>query len=286
MDSASRLDIEVLRNQLDTRFFAIGDRLLYQPVVDSTNVLAMRLAQERPDEGVVVLTDSQTAGKGRQGRRWIDVSGRNVLSSTLLRPLFPPHLLVMIASLAVVDAIAETCGVSATIKWPNDILAEDRKVAGILIETSHDQTGCMVAILGIGINVNGRIQELADHFPEQAALMATATTLETVCGHMVSREMLIAHMLGHIEADYLELQEEYTSTSSVSKETDRPISRLMRERWCSRLSTLGRTIQVRQGDEVVSGIAEDVDGNGELLLRRHSGELVSITWGDIGYPIG
>ena len=284
MDGASLLNIEVLRRQLDTRFFAIGDRLLYLPVVDSTNVLAMQLVHQRLDEGVVVLADSQTAGKGRQGRQWVDVSGCNVLASTLLRPLFPPHLLLMISSLAVVDAIAETCGVSTTIKWPNDILVENRKVAGILIETSHDQTGRTVAILGIGINVNGHIQELAEQ--SQASLVTTATTLETVCGHMVSRETLIAHLLRHIETDYLALQHEYMSTSSISKEQYRPISRLMRERWRSRLSTLGRTIQVRQGDTLVSGFAEDVDDNGELLLRGHSGELVSITWGDVGYPAG
>jgi len=284
LNGASLLNIEVLRRQLDTRFFAIGDRLLYLPVVDSTNVLAMQLVHQRLDEGVVVLADSQTAGKGRQGRQWVDVSGCNVLASTLLRPLFPPHLLLMISSLAVVDAIAETCGVSTTIKWPNDILVENRKVAGILIETSHDQTGRTVAILGIGINVNGHIQELAEQ--SQASLVTTATTLETVCGHMVSRETLIAHLLRHIETDYLALQHEYMSTSSISKEQYRPISRLMRERWRSRLSTLGRTIQVRQGDTLVSGFAEDVDDYGELLLRGHSGELVSITWGDVGYPAG
>lgn len=284
MDGASLLDIEVLRRLLDTQYFAIDDRLLYQPVVDSTNVLAMQLAHQRPDEGVVVLTDSQTAGKGRLGRHWVDVSGCNVLLSILLRPLFPPHLLLMISSLTVVDAIAETCGVSATIKWPNDILVENRKVAGILIETSHDQTGRMVAILGIGINVNGRVQELAEQ--AQASLMTTATTLEAVCGHMVSRETLIAHLLHRIEMDYLALQHEYMSSSPISKEQYVPISRLMRERWRSRLSTLGRAIQVQQGNALVSGFAEDVDDNGELLLRRHSGDLVSITWGDVGYPTG
>ena len=136
-----KLDVEGIQRQLETQFFGIGDKLLYLPTVTSTNTLAMQLAHERPEEGVVVLTDSQTAGKGRQGRRWVDVPGCNVLSSTLLRPLFPPHLLVMIASLAVVDTIAEICGLTATIKWPNDVLIRDRKVAGILIETSHDQYG-------------------------------------------------------------------------------------------------------------------------------------------------
>jgi biotin-[acetyl-CoA-carboxylase] ligase BirA-like protein len=111
-----------------------------------------------------VLTDNQTAGRGRQGRRWVDVPGRNVLSSLLLRPLFPPHLLVMLASLAVVDSIAETCHIHATIKWPNDVLIGERKVAGILIETSHDLVGRLVAVLGIGVNVNGRVEELSEYY--------------------------------------------------------------------------------------------------------------------------
>jgi BirA family transcriptional regulator, biotin operon repressor / biotin---[acetyl-CoA-carboxylase] ligase len=286
LESASRLDIEVLRSQLDTQVIGVGDRLIYLSVVDSTNSLAMRMAYERPDEGVVVLTDSQTAGRGRQGRSWLDLSGRNVLSSTLLRPFFPPHLLVMMTSLAVVNSIAEACGVSTTIKWPNDVLFEDRKVAGILIETSRDLTGRMVAIVGVGINVNGHIEDVAENFPAQAQLTETATTLEAVCGHVLSRETLVAHLLRHIEIDYLALQQEFMyHTSSVSAETYGPISRLIRERWRSRLSTLGRIIQVRQGDKVLSGVAEDVDDNGELLLRRHSGELVSVTWGDVGYPV-
>ena len=287
MESTSRLDIEVLRRQLETQFLGVGDRLIYLPVVDSTNSLAMQMAHERPDEGVVVLTDSQTQGRGRQGRRWIDVFGYNVLSSTLLRPSFPPHLLVMVASLAVVDAVAETCGLVTSIKWPNDILFEDRKVAGILIETSHDVTNRMVAVIGIGINVNGRIQDVAESFPAQAQLLTTATTLEEACGHSVSREILIARLLQYLETNYLALQEESQQTiSSVLVEMYGSASRGIREQWRSRLSTLGRVVQVRQGDTVVSGIAEDVDGNGELLLRRHSGELISITWGDVGYPVG
>jgi BirA family transcriptional regulator, biotin operon repressor / biotin---[acetyl-CoA-carboxylase] ligase len=241
--------------------------------------LALQLAHDRPEEGSVVLTDNQTAGKGRQGRRWVDVPGRNVLSSILLRPLFPPHLLVMLASLAVVDSIAETCHIHATIKWPNDVLVGERKVAGILIETSHDLVGRLVAVLGIGVNVNGRVEELS-YYVGQASLITTATTLETVYGHEVSREVFIARMLLHVEKSYLALQQESTSGRVISE----PASRLIRERWRGQLSTLGRTISVQQGDSKISGVAEDVNDNGELLLRRHSGEVVTITWGNVEYP--
>ena len=222
----------------------------------------------------MVLTDSQTAGKGRQGRRWIDVAGWNVLSSLVLRPLFPSYLLIMGASLAVVATIADTCGVVATIKWPNDVLIGDRKVAGILIETSHDRAGHLVAIVGIGVNVNGHIAHVSADFST-----SSSTTFEEECGRTVSRELFIAHLLRHIETPYLALQREVTD--SIASGTI-PFSRLIREQWRNQLSTLGRSIQVRQGNTILSGVAEDVNDQGELLLRNHSGELISITWGDVG----
>jgi len=284
LQGVSPLDLEALQRNLQTQFFGIGDHLLYLPTVESTNTLAMQLAYERPEEGLVVLTDSQTAGKGRRGRRWVDVPGCNVLMSILFRPLFPSHILVMITSLAVVDSIADICQVAATIKWPNDVLIEDRKVAGILIETSHDTSGRMVAVAGIGVNVNGSIKELAEHASVQVPFTAIATTLESACGHVVSREIFIARLLQYIEKSYFALQQEISELPVVETVTTEPFSRLIRERWRSQLATLGRTIVVHQGDSVISGIAEDVDESGELLLRRHSGELVRITWGDVEYP--
>jgi len=278
MQDVPYLDVNILRQLLGTQFVGVGERLVYVPEVESTNTLAMKLAHERPEEGLVVLTDSQIAGKGRQGRRWVDTPGCNILSSTLLRPLFPPHLLVMIASLAVVEAIEQACGAQATIKWPNDILISDHKVCGILIETSHDKDGHLVAVLGIGINVNGQLQGLIEQKGVNVELAAVATTLETVCGHAVSREELLIHLLVAIEKDYLALQQEAIEPP-VAAPLVGPVARLLRERWQSHLTTLGRTIKVHQGDSVVEGVAEAVDDNGELLLRRDSGELVCITWG-------
>ncbi len=283
---AAALAIEILQQQLDTAFFGRGERLQYVPILDSTNTVAMKLVQEgNAGEGCVVLTDSQTAGRGRLGRQWVDLFGYNVLSSTILMPRFPLSLLVMLASLAVVDTIDAVCNVTAMIKWPNDVLIEERKVTGILIETTHNRAGQMVAIMGIGVNVHS--------YPVQTEveqnLVKKAITLEEACGRRVSRETFIAQLLKRIEAFYISLQNDSTSSAILSSDRDvspdwGPASRLIRERWRSRLSTLGRTIEVRQGDTVLSGIAEDVDDTGELFLRRHSGERVCITWGDIGYP--
>ena len=261
---------------------------MYLPAVDSTNTFAMKLAREGSEEGVVVLTDSQTAGKGRQGRHWVDLTGHNAVSSTVLRPVFSPYLLVMIASLAVIDAIAETCGVAASIKWPNDILIGTSKVAGILIETSYDLAGRLVAIVGIGVNVNGHISQFIGNeseapdtvHEELQSLITAATTLETECGHPVSRETLIARLLQHLETSYLALQQEAQGPGIHAQEQS---ARLTRERWRNYLSTLTRTVQVRQGNATLSGVAEDVNESGELLLRLHSGERVSVTWGDVWY---
>lgn len=279
------LDVDALRTLLQTHVVGQNERLVYWPEVVSTNILAMRLAHEQPDEGLVVLADSQTAGKGRQGRRWVDTPGCNVLSSLLLRPLFPPHLLVMVASLAVVEAIRQSCGVQASIKWPNDVLIEERKVCGILIETSHDAQGCLIAVLGIGINANGHLRGRVEQKGVEVELATIATTLENACGHVVEREALIAHMLLAVENDYLALQQE-AMKPPVATSVEGPVARLIRERWHNHLSTLGRTITVHQGDRLVEGVAEAVDDQGELLLRRPTGELVCITWGVVEYLPG
>jgi len=283
---STRLNTERVLDLLGTEFIGKADRFVFLPIVDSTNTLAMKLAQQGSEEGVVVLTDSQKAGKGRQGRRWVDRTGCNVLLSLLLRPLFPPHLLVMVASLAVVDAIATVSGIAATIKWPNDVLIGERKVAGILIETSHDLSGRLVTVVGIGVNVNGHISDYADQASDSSLsaqwLSQKATTLAEECGHEVSREAFIAHLLLQIERSYLALQQEAHVRRITNMVPSISISRVIRERWSNQLSTLGRAIQVRQGDTLLSGVAEGVNENGELLLRSYSGERISITWGDIG----
>src|SRR5579875_1990795 len=127
MANSERLHLDRLRQMLGTRLIGRGEaRLFYVPVVDSTNTMAMLRAVEAVPgeslEGLVVLTESQTAGRGRQGRRWVDVAGRNVLLSLVLYPRFPLPLMTMFSALAVLEAIADTAGLVAAIKWPNDIL--------------------------------------------------------------------------------------------------------------------------------------------------------------------
>lgn len=287
--STRRLDIQRIQENLDTHILGLRDRIVYEPIVSSTNSLAMKLAREGSEEGVVVLTDDQTAGRGRQGRHWISAPGQTVLLSTVLRPAFSPHLLVMIASLAVVEAIADTTGLTASIKWPNDVLLHEHKIAGILIETSHDHAGHLFAIPGIGVNINGQIAQYTGQDTVTSlqtdltglVLANIATTLEEESGHAVSRELFIARLLLHIEERYLVLQQETQESTDMGKRNNQSGAQLIREQWRNHLSTLGKPVQVHQGTKLLSGVAEDVNDQGELLLRSRSGELISVTWGDI-----
>ena len=279
---AGSLDPEMLQRLLETQVFGIGDKLVYLPEVDSTNTRAMQLALSGAKEGTVVLADTQTAGKGRMGRPWLDIPQDDILLSIVLHPRFPAHYIVEFAALAVVQAIQATSQLAAEIKWPNDVLIDNRKVSGMIIETSRAADGQLIAILGIGVNANGSIQQWLDNLQDRASLLSAATTLETV-GEHVNRELFIAHLLKSLEADYLALQQE-ASNASASAPAEQSASHLLWERWRNQLSTLGRTVEVNMGNTTVRGIAEDVNMDGELLLRRDSGELTVITLGDVGYP--
>ncbi|MFI5273195.1 MAG: biotin--[acetyl-CoA-carboxylase] ligase [Ktedonobacterales bacterium] len=244
----------------------LGHPFLYFPAVASTNTTAAQLARDGAAEGTLVTTDDQTAGRGRIGRVWRSLPGQQLAVSLVLRPSFPPHFLVMASALAVAEAIdavvapsAET--VSAEIKWPNDVLLAGRKVCGILIETSTD-----FAVLGIGVNVNSSLA--AD-----AALAAHATTLAEVVGRPIARETLLVALLRRLDAHYADLSG--SSGGAVARQA-------VRDRWRARLVTLGQSVRIAQGDQPpLEGVAEGVDADGVLLLRRADGTLRAVTWGDV-----
>lgn len=236
----------------------LGHPLIYFPAIDSTNSHAAELARARAAEGALVTTDDQTAGRGRIGRVWKSLPGRQLALSLVLRPAFPPHFLVMASALAVAAAIETVSGLTPAIKWPNDVLVDGRKVCGILIETSPG-----VAILGIGLNVNGSLMGDAD-------LAAHATTLAEAAGRELSREDLAVALIRRLDTLYALL----ASGGMAAREQ-------VRTDWRGRLVTLGRHVSIRQSGAEIAGTAEDVDADGALLLRRDDGTLQTITWGDV-----
>jgi BirA family transcriptional regulator, biotin operon repressor / biotin---[acetyl-CoA-carboxylase] ligase len=261
-DAASHdapLRIDELRHGL--RGLTLGNPLIYLPAVESTNTYAKALASAGAAEGALITTDHQTAGRGRVGRVWKPLPNQQLILSFILRPTFPAHYLVMASALATAEAIEATTPLRAQIKWPNDVLIEGRKVCGILIETSDG-----VAILGMGLNVNGS-------FASDSELAARATTLAAEAGAPIPREPLAIVLVSRLDALYHQL-----STGGDAA------PRALRDRWRDRLITLGRHVTIRQSShqpDVFEGIAEDVDGGGALLLRRGDGGLITITWGDI-----
>src|SRR5690606_27602910 len=188
--------------RLSTRF--IGRRIEYRERVDSTNDLAKSLAEEGAPEGLVVVAEEQLKGKGRRGRSWASPFGLGVWVSIVLRPAVPPYeapRAALIAALAACRAVEETAGVPVQVKWPNDVLVHGKKVAGILVEMEAELEEVRFLVAGVGINANLP----AGAFPEDAR--DQATSLMAATGRKVDRVQLLAALLTHLEAGYLQWME-------------------------------------------------------------------------------
>ena len=161
----------------------------------STNADLLAAARSGEPDGVVLVADHQTAGRGRLGRTWVAPPGGSLLFSVLLRPALEPghlHLLTTALGVAAAGAVDRVAGVTAGVKWPNDLLVEGRKLGGILIETSGEMQGPSVAVIGVG--VNHRLGELA------AGIGQPATDVASHCNPAPSRNLILARTLVHLVA--------------------------------------------------------------------------------------
>lgn len=255
-ETLAPLDVEALRRGLAG--LRLGQPLTYLPAVGSTNTYASELARAGAAEGMLVTSDFQTAGRGRVGRVWKERPNQQLALSLILRPSFPPHYLVMASALAVALAVEAVTQLRPDIKWPNDVLLGGRKICGALIEMSDG-----VAILGMGVNVNGAL----DDDPE---LSARATTLAATLGRPVSREALAVEILQRLDARYADL----LAGGAAARQA-------LRTAWRERLVTLGRRTTIHQRETTLEGLAEDVTDDGALLLRLDDGRRITILWGDV-----
>jgi BirA family biotin operon repressor/biotin-[acetyl-CoA-carboxylase] ligase len=251
-----------VREMLTTRI--IGRELIYRASTGSTSNLAKELAGRGAAEGLVVVADEQTAGRGRMDRRWLAPAGTCILCSILFRPDLAPqnaNRLTMLCALAAADALAKVAGLRAALKWPNDLVVGEeswRKLAGVLTDTGILGEKLSFAVVGIGINVNVHVDALADLAPNATSVMA-----ET--GQFTDRETLLAALLAGIENRYTPL-----------RSGENPLTE-----WATRLATLGRRVTATTAQGALTGIAEAVDEDGALLLRTDEGRLVPLAAGDV-----
>ncbi len=230
----------------------------------STSDVVEKLARDGVAEGVVVFAESQTAGRGRLGRRWVSPAGRGLWFSVLLRPrLRPPETtrLTVTAAVSVARAVRAQTGLQPEVKWPNDLLLRGRKFGGILTEMSGEQDRVRHVVLGIGLDVNLTAGDLPP------GLRREATSLRLELGRPLPRADLAVALLRALDADYRRLRDgEFEALA---------------DEWENLCSTLGRHITVVQGPRTLHGRAEALDTDGALLLRTEHGWLERVTGGDV-----
>lgn len=245
----------------------VGRRLVYRPDTESTMDDARRMLERfRLTSGAIVLAESQSAGRGRDGRSWLSVPDVNLLFTLVLMTddFAAQRSLAYITPLAIaesLEAIAAEQGIvlHADLKWPNDVEIEGRKVAGVLIETTETEQGQPVALVGVGVNVNMDVSL----YPEIADI---AISLREAIGVEIPREELLAHICNRIEAYHLD-------ALGGSRE---PF-----EAWRGRLITLGREVTATGATETLRGIAVDIDPDGALVLETAGGQRVRVEAGDV-----
>ena len=247
---------QMLRSGLYTAI--IGRSVRFYQSTGSTMDDAAQWAGSGAEEGAVVVAETQTASRGRMGRRWISDEG-NLYFSVLFRPepdALP--LLSPLAGVAVSRAIRQVASIHPTIKWPNDIMIDRRKVAGILAESALSGSQVQHAVVGIGVNVGLDVST-------DAEIAATATSLNHASGSEIDRAELLRRILQHIDALYLDLRR---GRSPIAE-------------WRRWLDTLRQRVTVTHHGATDTGLAEDIDEHGNLLLRADDGELLTLSAGDI-----
>jgi BirA family biotin operon repressor/biotin-[acetyl-CoA-carboxylase] ligase len=225
------------------------------PEVDSTMRVARELARKGCDHLTVVAADSQRKGRGRLTRTWHSETG-GLYFTVVVRPILPPVLSPRVnfaASLVLVQTLNCLLEVRAAVKWPNDVLVGERKVAGILSEMEAELDRIAFINVGLGVNVNN----------DPAQVEPRAVSLQQICERPVSRKAILGEFMDRFE-DALQ---------------DPELSDVI-EKWKVYTTTLDRRVRIATVHESVEGKAVDVDEKGSLLLKRDDGSLTSVLYGD------
>lgn len=244
----------------------IGKEIYYFPELKSTNIIAKEKALHRAEgieEGTLIIAERQSAGKGRLGREWFSPAGGIWLSIILYPQLSPSYIsrITLMTAVAVVKAIKVCTQIESQIKWPNDILINEKKVCGILTEMSAELDIINWVVVGIGLNANIDLRD----FPED--IREKTTSLKETSGEEVSRVKLVQVFLQEFEKYYEKLKrKEFPSILRV---------------WKLYSHTLGKKIRVDIRERIITGEAMDINESGALIFKKEDGELVEIISGTI-----
>lgn len=239
--------------EYDTRSICIGRRIAVWNRVSSTNDVAARAGASVANEGLVVLAEEQTAGRGSRGRSWTAPARSSLLMSVLLFPAGPladPAWLTALAALAVAEVVSESTGREARIKWPNDVRVDGRKVAGILVERGRG------SVIGIGLNVN--ITE--DQFDE--AIRTSATSLSIILRKPVDRSSLARALIARLDALY--------------ERSRRFGPEMLIRRWSDRGELVGRSVTVETAAGCRDGKLIELDIFHALMLEAADGSRIKV----------
>jgi len=262
---SSSLSADRIKENLKTRLF--GSEVLVFDAVASTNDLAKRHVDH--GEGLIVIADAQTRGKGRSGRSWHSPGGLGIYLSALLKPpTAQPAPLTLMAGIACISAL-KTVGTAFApfLKWPNDVLTDNGKLAGILCERGSERSSercgkeSQWLVIGIGINVN---HGPAD-FPSTLAGKATSLKMET--GAPCDRVALIRSLIVHLDREY----QQWLVTGNAD----------LAKRWSGHTGMFGKKITLRQGDSLFQGTAERLDEHGRLVVRLTTGDTIAFDSGEV-----
>ena len=235
--------------------------IYHHRLIDSTNDEAKRLIEKGEPHGTLIIADEQTAGRGRSGRTWVTPPMSAIAMSLILRPTAPDHLhltqISLLGGLAVLEGIKRAIKLTPQLKWPNDVLINGSKVAGVLAESLFVGDRLEAVIVGMGVNVNAAP-------PPDLKLEYPATCLADALGHQVDREVLINAIIESFDGRYSQLG-----------------TRDLTEAWSAHLAMKGQGVQVVGITETMSGTLEGVTSEGALLIRLATGEIKTILAGDV-----
>lgn len=252
-------NISLLKDGLKTKWLA--KNIIYLPTVDSTNQEVKRIASTHP-HGTVVIAEQQTAGKGRLGRVWSSPNGTGLWLSILLKPEIAPNQIAnitLVCGLGVCKAIRKHTGLNALIKWPNDVIIGNKKICGILTETTVEANRISYVVTGIGINVN------TTEFDNDIKHKATSLSIES--GSVINRENLFKEIMFTLEK-YLD---NYFSNPNDG----------IYEEYTALCATLGREVTVSRGNSTFNGKAVTIEATGDLIVELANGTTEIVSSGEV-----